>query len=247
MANQLWAGDWSGYTTTNSQNITVANGYGKWEYYNKGRLLFSLTGNATYGQFNGYVVLYIYSDIGTEFFEGYVSDGVPHGKIIINDSKNRIFSTSFYYGNMNDKLRANIPGYRTASFECGQISLKELLSADVMNYCKIENNFNDELFGFATIISAIITLTDDHLTMNDFTNCLLQNYASELIGDPIKAAVASEAINSYLTNNSYSWKTASESAATNYLSKYLNDNGYKSLSNSINFVSSLNCIISKSK
>lgn len=139
LSYQMLEGNWSGEVlwNQNKKNILVANGYGKWEYFKNNKLMFSLTGTANMGEFNGDLILYIYSNIGVEKYEGYVTKGIPDGKIKFTTPEGIILQGNFPKGVLNGDLKVFYPGKGNYSMRCDYLSFKELLlNPNTISKCK---------------------------------------------------------------------------------------------------------------
>jgi hypothetical protein len=140
--------------------------------------------------------------------------------------------------------------YNLFKVKCNGLDLIKLINSQYSSGsipCEKINKSSDILIGAAILISAFYLTTEKHSSLNDILNCASQYGVSELAGNPVYAAAASEAINSLFNKKKYSWENMAEGTIQNFLQEELKNKGYGSLSNSVSFLTYLSCLVEDAK
>ncbi len=243
-------GDWSGEINYVDGKPYV-NGEGTFKAVNAQNTnqWFRYTGKTKNGYPNGYGSYFEHIN-GTGLIEGEFYNGKLHGRCIIKTSSGTYISGNFKYGKLYGKGAIKSPESKLMEIECDGFDLSKMMSTGIIPRefpCTKEYDNSNILIGAAMVISSLAVLFDEHTSISDFINCASQYGVTSIVGNPIYAGAASEAINSLYSSKGYSWVNMSQNSIENYLSAELKENGYSNLSNSIDFVSYVGCILSDSK
>lgn len=230
-----------------------AHGYGTFKVVNpkNPNQWYRYVGNLKEGNMHGYGAYYEHHPNSSCLIEGEFKDGHLHGKCVVKTSSGSYIAGNFRYGKLYGKGALKASGTKLLKLDCNGLDLgRSMRTGVVLNDFPCTREYDsggDLLIGAAMVISALAILSDNHTTIGDFLNCATQFGVSNVIKNPVYAGAASEAINSLYNNNKYSWANMSSNSIQNILSDELKSSGHTHLSNSISFLSYLQCLLEDSK
>jgi hypothetical protein len=247
--NKLVSGQWIGdvYTPSGSE-VKLTNGTGTFSIFNSQKNEFNLKfkGNTVNGIWDGYIYYMEKSNKGSLFIEGNFKSGLPHGQVICRFNDGNYFAGTFQFGKAYERISFSRNDEAISTF-CEGFDLMQYINKDTSQFrhCKREMALNDPLYGAAIMISNIAEVSDKHVSIEKFLECVKLNDVEIFIKNPDFALAGAEAIKKVIKNPL--WKNHSLEEIQEELLQAIVELKYENLSRSIEFISFLACVIEESR
>lgn len=138
-AEQMFSGLWTGETKRDPTGKYVAHGYGKWTVYENGRIVLSVDGKATMGEFNGQIEFsqYVQKQNGYTKYKGEVYHGIPNGYFLFSFADGSEFIANAKMGIISGEAIGSSPELKKPFFcDCFNLTFEELASGkDITKKC----------------------------------------------------------------------------------------------------------------
>ncbi len=241
LVNGLWIGE-----VYNPKGLTLnlTDGPGLFSMYDtsNSNLYQRFKGKTVNGIWDGYIYYHEQTKEGNLFLEGEFKGGLPHGKIICCLDDNRFLAGTFHYGYSYNKISL----YKTpepVSLFCNGFDFLKFIkndSSQLIN-CARETSLDDPLYACAIIISRLASFSEKHPSIDKFLECMRLNEVEPLLQSPEYSKAGADVIQ-FIMNNQF-WKDFSLEEIQELCKVKLKDNHYENLSESLQFVSFLSCLM----